>query len=296
MKYFTLISLIFLLLTSSFAQKIKVKTLANLPPILWESSGLVAGTKHSVWTHNDSGGEAVLYKIDSTAHIIRTVKIIGLRNTDWEDLANDYLGYIYIADIGNNCNCRKNLKILKIPHPDSLTLDSVIPEVINFSYENQNSFPPNKANLNFDAEALIAYQDSLFIFTKNRTKPYSQKTYIYALVNKAGPQKAVLYDSLLLKHTHKYRSWLTSATRHPFQDKIILLSHKKAWFVEGFRSKKINLTKTKISGIYSQKEAIAYDLEGDIWITNEKFKFLRAKISIQKAKSSSSSNTSNITK
>ena len=278
MKYTTISLIFFLLSTASFAQKIKLRTLAKLPPILWESSGLVAGTKHSVWTHNDSGGEAVLYKIDSTANIIRTIKIAGVKNVDWEDLANDYSGHIYIADIGNNCNCRKNLNILKIPHPDSLTVDSVIPEIINFSYENQNSFPPNKANLNFDAEALIAYQDSLFIFTKNRTKSYSQKTYIYALVNKAGPQKAVLYDSLLLKHTHKYYSWLTSATRHPFQDKIILLSHKKAWFVEGFRSREMNLIETKISGLYSQKEAITYDLDGNIWITNEKFKILKAKL------------------
>ena len=278
MKKYILFPLMFLLFSSSFGQKIKLRTLAKLPPILWESSGLTAGTNQSVWTHNDSGGAAVLYKLDSTANIIRTVKIIGVKNSDWEDLANDYSGHIYIADIGNNCNCRKNLQILKIPHPDSLTVDSVIPEIINFSYENQNNFPPNKANLNFDAEALIAYQDSLFIFTKNRTKPYSQKTYIYALVNKAGLQEAVLYDSLLLKHTHKYHSWITSATRHPFQNKIILLSHKKAWLVEGFRSRAMNLKATKISGIYSQKEAIAYDLEGNIWITNEKFKILKAKL------------------
>ena len=278
MKISILYVLILVFFSSSFAQKIKVKSLAKLPQELWESSGLVAGANNTVWTHNDSGGLPILYQLDSSGLILRMVYISGVKNTDWEDLANDYQGYVYIADIGNNCNCRKELKILKIPHPDSLKTDTVIPEIIFFEYENQTEFPPKKSELNFDAEALIAYEDSLFIFTKNRTKPYSKKTYIYALANKKGFQKSQLTDSLFLKNTHKYHSWITSATRDPYSDNIILISHKKAWVLKNFRNGNRKLIKTKISGIYSQKEAIAFDLNGNIWLTNEKFKILGAKL------------------
>jgi len=262
-----------------FAQKIKVKTITRLPQIVWESSGLVAGTKETVWTHNDSGNKAILYKINSEGKIIRTLSVIGVRNVDWEDLANDYKGNVYIADIGNNLNKRKNLQILKIPHPDSLQVDSVKPQIISFQYENQLKFPPQEQHLNFDAEALIAYEDSLYIFTKNRTKPYSKYTYIYAIANEMGNQQAILIDSLFLPHTHKLHSWITSAVRSPKQDLVVLISHKKAWIIKNFRHKgKRQLIKTKISGIYSQKEAITFDLDENLWISNERYKFLRSKL------------------
>jgi len=269
---------LFLILQVS-AQKIQVKTVAKLPKQLWESSGLVSGVNNSVWTHNDSGGQAVLYKLDSVGSIVRQVHISGVENADWEDLANDYNGFVYIADIGNNCNCRKNLKIYKIPHPDSLNVDSIAPTIISYSYEDQKEFPPKESQLNFDAESLIAYNDSIFIFTKNWTKPYSKYTYVYALPNVVGEHIATLKDSIYLKRTHRYKSWITSASRHPNKDLVVLLSHKKAWLISNFRLRnKFDVRRTKVTGIYSQKEAIAFDMNGNIWISNEKFKFLKSKL------------------
>ena len=283
-RNFGLYLLLIVFSTYSFAQKIRVKTQCQLPQTVWETSGLVAGANQTVWTHNDSGGQPILYKINTEGKILRTITISHVKNTDWEDLANDYHGSIYIADIGNNRNNRKNLQILKIPHPDSLTTDSVTPQIITFSYENQTAFPPMASQQNFDAEALIAYQDSLFIFTKNRTKPYSKYTYIYALPNQKGQYIARLTDSIYLAHTHKYHSWVTSATRSPKQDLVILKKKKKAWYIYHLRDKKKRqLIPTKISGIYSQKEAIAFDSEGKLWISNEKFKFLRSKLKCSKS-------------
>lgn len=278
MKVFVIILFSCLSILSS-AQKIKVKTQSLLPKQVYESSGIVAGAQNSIWTHNDSGGKPILYKINSQGEIVKHLYIKGVENIDWEDIANDYKGFVYIADIGNNLNQRQNLQILKIPHPDSLKTDTITPEIISFSYENQKSFPPLESELNFDAEALIAYDDSLFIFTKNRTNPYSKYTYIYAIANKEGSHIAILRDSIYLPRTHKLHSWITGATRHPNYDVVVLISHKKAWLIQNFRSEvNTKLVKTKVSGIYSQKEAIAFDLEGNIWLTNEKYRFLRAKL------------------
>ncbi len=278
MKRFFLFALLFLQFVS-IAQKIKVKTVSLLPQIVWESSGLVSGTDNSVWTHNDSGGEPMLYKLNSKGEIIRKIYIKSVTNTDWEDLANDYNGNIYIADIGNNLNKRKHLQILKIPHPDSTNTDTIRPQIIQFKYENQKLFPPKEADLNFDAEALIAYDDSLFIFTKNRSKPYSKYTYVYAIPNKAGEHIAILQDSIYLPRTKKLHSWITGASRHPNKDVVVLISHRKAWLITNFRNKnEQTLTRSRVSGIYSQKEAITFDLEGNLWISNEKYKCLRAKL------------------
>ena len=264
---------------SIYSQKIRAKTVCRLPEILWESSGLIAGTDSCVWTHNDSGGKAMLYKLNTEGKVIRRLYISKVKNTDWEDLANDYLGNVYIADIGNNRNNRKNLRILKIPHPDSLKTDTVAPQIINFVYENQTQFPPSESQLNFDAEALIAYQDSLFLFTKNRTKPYSKYTYVYAIANQEGEQLAVLKDSIYLSHTHRLHSWVTGATRHPNRDLVVLISHKKAWLINGFRTaQRKTLIDTKISGMYSQKEAVCFDIDQNLWISNERYYFLKSKL------------------
>ncbi len=261
----------------AWAQKIKVKTTSRMPKDLIETSGLLAGVGHTVWTHNDSGGETILYQINNQGEILRKVWVSNAQNVDWEALASDYKAWVYIADIGNNANRRKDLRIYKIPHPDSLTTDTVQAEIIDFYYPNQKAFPPTSRHLNFDAEALIAYDDSLFIFTKNRTKPYSCYTYVYALKNTSGKQVATLKDSIYLPKTRRYFSWVTDAARHPFKDELVLISHKKAWIIHHFRTKP-QLTPTKISGIFSQKEGVCFDLDGNVWVSNEKYCFLKPKL------------------
>src|SRR6056297_4303255 len=76
-----------------------------------ESSGLI-NIQGRFITHNDSGGESILYEIDTlSGEIARMVTVIGTENTDWEDLASDDT-YIYIGDFGNNAGNRTDLRIL----------------------------------------------------------------------------------------------------------------------------------------------------------------------------------------
>ncbi len=265
---------------SAKSQKIKIEQQALLPEELNESSGLFIGENGHLWTINDSGNAPVLYRIDEQGNIKQCLRVSNAQNIDWEDLANDYKGYMYIADIGNNKNKRKELTIYKVKQTKTLQDSLISAEKITFYYENQKQFPPPKHRRIFDAESLIAYSDSLFIFTKNRSKPYNQYTYVYAIPNQKGHFKAELKDSILLKNTQKGISWITSAERYPNSNQVILLSHKKAWLLPHFRQYKhqSSLIPLKISGVFSQKEAIAIDPQNQIWITNEKYKCLRAKL------------------
>ena len=80
-----------------------------------ETSGLAPYT-NDVWiTHNDGGGEPELYFFSQTdGHIVGNLKLNGAENVDWEELAFDQNGHLYVGDFGNNLNRRKELVIYKL--------------------------------------------------------------------------------------------------------------------------------------------------------------------------------------
>lgn len=202
---------------NSFAQNID--SLAAFPTSLQETSGLLY-FNHKLITHNDSGGENALYEIDTnTAQILRTVYISNANNVDWEDLAQDDLN-IYIADFGNNSGARRNLKIYIVSKQEFETSasDSVTASIINFSYDNQTTFTPQNQNTNFDAEALIATDDSLYIFSKNWS---NQRTNLYSLPKTAGTFEAKLIDSYYVQ------GLITGADYDKKTGKIMLCGYSK---------------------------------------------------------------------
>ena len=56
------------------------------------------------WTHNDGGGpkKQVLYAIDREGNTRAAFPVIGATFHDWEDIAIDDAGHLYLGDIGNN--------------------------------------------------------------------------------------------------------------------------------------------------------------------------------------------------
>ncbi|MBN1651957.1 MAG: T9SS type A sorting domain-containing protein [Bacteroidales bacterium] len=158
--------------------------LTTLNSTINETSGLIYLNEKLI-THNDSGGEAALYEIDTlTGAINRKVVIENAQNSDWEDICFDDT-YIYIGDFGNNSGARTDLKIYRIAISDymSTTNDTVSSETIQFSYADQVDYTPTSNASNFDAEALISFEDKLYIFTKNWNDYQSN---VYALSKTPG--------------------------------------------------------------------------------------------------------------
>ena len=102
-----------IVLLSSFCFSQKVQKDFQLSKILDETSGLEIVDDLFI-TQNDSGNDPIIYYIDFKGKIVNQREIIGFENNDWEDLAVDDQ-FIYIADMGNNYDTRKNLSIIKIP-------------------------------------------------------------------------------------------------------------------------------------------------------------------------------------
>ena len=216
MKKFFLYALI-LTYFQSFGQNLD--SIAAFPIALNETSGLLY-FNHKLITHNDSGGENALFEIDTiTTSILRTVYIQNAINVDWEDLAQDE-NHIYIGDFGNNTGSRTDLKIYIVSKNDfeTTTNDSISATILAFGYENQTSFTSQTQNTNFDAEAFIATEDSLYIFTKNWV---NQETNVYSLPKDTGVYQAKLISSFNVE------GMVTGADFNVSEHKIMLCGYTK---------------------------------------------------------------------
>tara|TARA_B100000780_G_scaffold84883_1_gene58165 strand:+ start:109 stop:999 length:891 start_codon:yes stop_codon:yes gene_type:complete len=182
-----------------------------------ESSGLVH-FENTLITHNDSGGESKLFKINpNNGNIIRSINVNGSNNIDWEDIAKDDTSF-YIGDFGNNSGNRTDLGIYKIALSD-LSNNSQVDvnsEIISFKYATQNTFQPSLYMTNFDAEGLISYNEKLYVFTKNWL---NKKTDIYEIPKSIGDFEVLKIDSI------DVQGLITGADYNTLRNSIILIGY-----------------------------------------------------------------------
>ena len=180
-------------LGTAFAQSITPVTVTNLAQDIEETSGLIMLNGRLI-THNDSGDGPFLYELDSTnGQVARTVYVENASANDWEAICLD-TSHIYVADFGNNNGTRQNLRIFKIDIGDYLASDTVTADTISFDYSDQTTFSSNPFFTNYDAEALIAFGDSLYIFSKSWG---AQMSFIYPVSKQPGTYSLVKTDSVM---------------------------------------------------------------------------------------------------
>lgn len=172
-------------LCSSYSQKLTKDI--SLSKKIDETSGLEIIDGQFI-THNDSGGDPKLYYLDKKGKIVFERTLDGVKNNDWEDITKDDQ-FIYVANMGNNFDTRKNLSIVKTPIDPS----SNKTELIEFNYPEQVIFTTTYSQSQYDAEALISIDDYLIILTKNKLKKITE---IYALPKIAGKYEAKKIGSL----------------------------------------------------------------------------------------------------
>lgn len=96
-------------------------------PANQETSGLAASrrTPGLLWTHNDSGGDPVLFALRANGLLVGQLRVAGEVNRDWEDIAAfeaDGQPWLLIADIGDNraVHVQSVLHVLAEPDVDTL--------------------------------------------------------------------------------------------------------------------------------------------------------------------------------
>ncbi|TLP82689.1 hypothetical protein [Maribacter sp. ACAM166] len=249
----------------------QLEVITNLPLSLEEISGMATYNDATVWVLEDKGNEDEIYQVNFKGDILKSLKVKNGDNDDWEDMSMDKAGNLYIADIGNNGNSRKNLVIYKIPNPTIEPGDKIDAEHIEFYYPDQKEFPPKKDGLFYDAEALFHHGNKLFIVTKNRSKPFSGEANIYSLPDTKGSYEATLVGSFTPCKEWKICQ-ITSIDISPKGDKIIALSYGKLFIFSEFTWD--DFSKGKMQeidlGARTQLESVCFLNENTLLISDER--------------------------
>lgn len=240
----------------------------NVPAEVEETSGLVL-YNNALFTHNDNS-DVNLYALDSiTGSVLQTLSITGSVNQDWEELAQDS-DYFYIGDFGNNVSGnRVNLHILKINKQSLLSGNAEVGQ-INFTYSNQTDFSSQNNNAtDFDCEAMVVSQDSIYLFTKQWV---SKKTSVYVLPKTPGTYTAQF------KTTYDVNGLITGATYLEDKKLIVLSGYSSLvspflYLLYDFKEHDFfsgNKRKVGMSGSsFHQVEGIATANGTDYFVTNE---------------------------
>lgn len=260
MKKFWIIIVFFFFTIESHSQN----KIATLPAELVESSALVK-YKCSFLTLNDSGNDAKIFVFNKKGKIKHTCFIQNATNIDWEALTYDGNEFLYIGDIGNNANKRKDLAIYKVRMDDVLEKDTVKAEKISFHYPQQTNFPPSEPRLYYDAEALIVIDNQLMIFTKNRTVPFDGVSKIYTLPTTPGTYEAKIQNDLKLPSTNWREESITDATY--YEGELFILTYSKIYKLS-FEGDTWVQKKEYLHDSWTQKEGIAVDKKF-IYLTDE---------------------------
>lgn len=248
--------------------QVSATLVGTLPEDVLESSGLIYYNNKLI-THNDSGNSPRMYEIDTlSSQIIRTITIDNATNIDWEDIAQDE-SYIYIGDFGNNTGNRQDLVIYRVAKSDYDLSNTISAERIDFSYEDQTDFS-GMQNSDWDAEAMVDFNDQLLIFTKqwqtNGTVAYS----IPKIPGSYSAKRLGFYDVSGL---------VTGATYNIFSNVLMLLGYSSQLqpFIVRIDELTSNFSfngteeKSDLGIGFSQVEGITYSDSNTYYISSERF-------------------------
>jgi hypothetical protein len=126
-----------------------------------ESSGIIASRRHAgvFWTHNDRGNAAAVYAIAKDGKVLAEFAVQASAD-DWEDIAADDQGRLYIGNIGNNDAQRHSLEVHRIAEPDPKAAGAkrvIIPDKTW-----RLSFPAKP----FDCESLFIHRAHAYVVSK----------------------------------------------------------------------------------------------------------------------------------
>lgn len=242
----------------------------KLPHKLTENSGMVPAKDSTVWFVMDRGNPDKIYQVNYKGDLVKELKVKNAKNNDWEDMARDENGNVFIGDFGNNSNDRKNLAIYKIPDPNEENADDIEAQKIEFNYPEQIHFPPKKNKMFYDAEAFFYYRNNFYIITKNRTQPFNGEALLYKVPAVEGNHNAQYLGSFI-PPKGKNRQ-VTSADISPDGKTIVLLGNGTLWVftdyvLDNFISN--GTLKTIDLGVYTQLESVSFTNNNTLLLSDE---------------------------
>jgi hypothetical protein len=145
------------------------------------------------WTVSDSGNPAHLYAVDRVGKVLATYSVTGAVNLDWECLAIDKQGRLFICDVGNNeidgASRLPQRWVYMVQEPDPREAppsDALEPLPLPLERTLVIRYPGGRP---FDIEAAFAWGDAVYFISKTHSDEA-----IYRLLLAADAKKSD-YDS-----------------------------------------------------------------------------------------------------
>lgn len=249
----------------------KLEIVTDMPSSLDENSGIESFDGKTVWVIEDGGNNDNIFRVNFEGKIIKHFDVKNVKNKDWEDLTKDFKNNLYIGDFGNNANKREDLAIYKLTNPEQEKGDKIAVEKIKFNYPEQKNYPPKKSQLYYDTEAFFHWGNSLYLITKNRTRPYDGQAMLYKIPDIPGEYKAQLIGTLFMCNNQNTCS-ITSATISADGKTIVLLGYGLLWLISDFKLD--DFSKGRITqidlGIRTQLESVCFLNDSTLLLSDER--------------------------
>jgi hypothetical protein len=250
------------------ATQVKPVKVGNLPAEVLESSGLARGPKPGTFlTHGDSispRSVPAFFVIRESGEVLERIELSAIKQRDWEAITVDNDGRIYVCDVGNNLNDRRDLTIYRLDPKRPALSGQIV-----FDYADQREFPPPMTQMNFDVEACVWHEKHLYLFTKDRGASGTSKVYC---LKTAGPvrQTAELLGQIELD------GQVTDAALSPKHDRLVLLGREKLFVasIENSEFVRAKYEKRPLPGI-GKSEGVTFIDDSHLLISNEEGELYR---------------------
>lgn len=256
--------------------------------VLTEASGLAASreTPGLLWAINDSGNTPVLFALGEHGEDRGEVRVAGVENIDWEDLAAftwQGRAYLVVADVGDNRGERSQVQLHVVPEPlpgtNGHVTGTVVPAwSISLMFEDG---PRDCEGVAVDEAGeqilLLSKRTALPILYRVPLRPEQPGQVQIArrvaeVANIPPPDRGDL-----LQPFGVFRSWPTALDIGPGGSAMLILTYKNAylyprrgpesWATTLARSPSI--LRLPSANVLPQREAICFLEDGSILVTSE---------------------------
>ncbi len=202
-------------------------------PAREEVSGIVKSRIYddTYWVHGDSGTKDHIYAINEKGEIksekkdYKGAEIKGVKNEDWEDIALGENGTLILADFGNNCHCRDNLKILIIEEPDPDADEAKVLAEYRIKYPEREGILSLFLEDNYNAEAVFMKSGKIYVITKNESGGEAK---LLRLDNPVEDEVNTLTEI----SSFKFKGQVTAADISPDESKLAVLTYRSIWLFD----------------------------------------------------------------
>ncbi len=261
-----------------------------------EMSGIVRSRwqENVWWVHNDSGDRPRIFAVDSTGavHVAPWhsdehaagadaskseksawpgVQLGAAAHIDYEDIAVED-STLYLGDIGNNGNARRDLGIYVIREPFYYDRRTRPVKHLPIRYPDQETFPAQEWD--FDAESLFVDDGTLYVLTKHRKGQQIDVSESGTKLYRLDTEYTHRVNTLTLVDRHDSIPPPTAAALSPSGDRLAVLGYASVWLFPrpeddthwlSTEPRRIDLPAEQSK----QAEAVTWDDPHTLRITNE---------------------------